>query len=151
MNLQSVRRNSELLTRLTNTELDLFESLSSEVHVVNGEILFEEGGAADTFYIIVEGKVGLELTSPGRTPMIIQSLGPGDLVGVSWFFPPFRWNWRARALEETDLIAFDAVEVRRQCGLNRDLDLEVLGAVAEEAVRRLHRTRIQLLDLYRST
>jgi len=151
MNLQSVRQNSELLTRLTNTELDLFESLSSEVHVVNGEILFEEGGAADMFYIIVEGKVGLELTSPGRTPMVIQSLGPGDLVGVSWFFPPFRWNWRARALEETDLIAFDAVEVRRQCGLNRDLDLEVLEAVAEEAVRRLHRTRIQLLDLYRST
>jgi CRP-like cAMP-binding protein len=151
MNLQSVRESSELLARLTNTELELFESLSTEMRVVNGEILFEEGGAADNFYIIIEGRIGLELTSPGRPPMVIQTLGPGDLVGVSWFFAPFRWSWRARAQGDTDLVSFDAAEVRRQCALNRDLDLEVLGAVAEEAVRRLHRTRIQLLDLYRST
>jgi CRP-like cAMP-binding protein len=151
MNLQSVRESSELLARLTNTELELFESLSRELHLDNAETLFEEGGEADSFYIIVTGRIGLELTSPGRPPMVIQTLGPGDLVGVSWFFPPYRWNWRARSQGEADLIAFDAVEVRRQCGLNRDLDLEVLGAVAGEAVRRLHRTRIQLLDLYRST
>ena len=151
MNLQSLRESSELLKRLTNTEFDLFESLSSEAHLVSGEILFEEGGAADAFYIVVKGKIGLELTSPGRSPMVIQTLGPGELVGVSWFFPPFRWNWRARAFEDTTLIAFDAGEVRRQCGVNRDLALDVLGVVAEETARRLHRTRIQLLDLYRST
>lgn len=151
MNLRSVRESSELLRRLTNTELDLFDSLASEAQLAPGEILFEEGGAADAFYIVVTGKIGLELTSPGRSPMVIQTLGPGELVGVSWFFPPFRWNWRARALEATTLVAFDAGEVRRQCGINRDLALEVLGVVAEETARRLHRSRIQLLDLYRST
>lgn len=151
MNLRSMRESSELLTSLTNTELELFESLSREVHLVNGEILFEEGGAAESFFIVVNGKVGLEMTSPGRVPMVIQTLGPGDLVGVSWFFPPYRWNWRARALEDTTLIAFDAAEVRKRCEVDRDLALEVQGVVAEEVVRRLHRTRIQLLDLYRTT
>jgi CRP-like cAMP-binding protein len=151
MNLRSLRESSELLKALTNTEVDLFESVSSEVQLATGEVLFEEGGEADAFYIIVKGRIGLELTSPGRSPMVIQTLGPGDLVGVSWFFPPYRWNWRARALDDTSLVAFDAGEVRRQCGLNRDLALEVLGVVAEETARRLHRSRIQLLDLYRST
>lgn len=151
MNLRSMRESSELLTKLSNTELKFFESVSREVQLVNGEILFEEGGAADTFFIVSKGKVGLELTSPGRAPMVIQTLGPGDLVGVSWFFQPYRWNWRARALTDTTLVAFDAVEVRHKCEVDRDLSLEVLGVVAEEVVRRLHRTRIQLLDLYRNT
>lgn len=150
MNLQSMRESSELLTRLSNTELEFFESVSREAHVADGQILFEEGGPADSFFIISKGKIGLEMTSPGRTAMVIQTLGPGDLVGVSCFFPPYRWNWRARAIEDADLIAFDAVEVRRMCEVNRDLALEVLGVVAEEVVRRLHGTRIQLMDLYRS-
>jgi CRP-like cAMP-binding protein len=151
MNLKDLRKSSELLQRITNTELAFFESISDEIHLTGGEILFEEGGPADAFYIISQGTVGLEMTSPGRTPMVIQTLGPGDLVGVSWFFPPHRWNWRARAMVDATLARFDAVEVRRQCAVNRDLLLEVQGVVAEEVVDRLHRTRIQLLDLYRST
>ena len=151
MNLRSIRDSSELLTRLSNTELEFFESVSRETHLANGQILFEEGGPADSFFIVSKGKIGLEMTSPGMAAMVIQTLGPGDLVGVSCFFPPHRWNWRARAMEDTDLIVFDAVEVRRMCDVNRDLALEVLGVVAEEVVRRLHGTRIQLLDLYRST
>lgn len=151
MNLRSISESSELLKGLSNTELEFFESVSREIHLVDGATLFEEGGVADTFFIIVTGKVGLELTTPGRAPMVIQTLGPGDLVGVSWFFPPHRWNWSARAFGETDLVAFDAIEVRHKCEVDRDLALEVLGVVAEEVVRRLHRTRIQLLDLYRNT
>jgi hypothetical protein len=46
------------------------------------------------------------------------------------------------------LIAFDAVEVRRQCNENRDLALEVYQVVADEVASRLHSTRIRLLDLY---
>lgn len=151
MNLRSIRDSSELLTRLSNTELEFFETVSHEARLANGEILFEEGGAAESFFIVATGKIGLEMTIPGRAPVVIQTLGPGDLVGVSWFFPPYRWNWRARALEETTLVTFDALEVRRECEVNRDLAFEVQGVVAEEVVRRLHRTRIQLLDLYRTT
>ena len=49
------------------------------------------------------------------------------------------------------LIAFDAVEVRRQCQENRDLALEVYQVVADEVASRLHSTRIRLLDLYSLT
>ena len=150
MNLQTLRESSPLLAKLSNTELEFFESVSSVVGLKGGEVLFEEGGAADTFYIISEGRIGLEMTSPGKTPMVIQTLGPGDLVGLSWFFAPHRWNWRARALSDTTVVAFDASEVRKRCRENRDLALEVLGVVAAELAARLHRTRIQLLDLYKA-
>jgi len=148
MSLQSLRESSELLARLTNTELELFESLSREIEAKADEILFDEGEPADTFYVVIEGRVALEITSPGKSPMIIQTLGPGDLVGLSWLLPPHRWNWRARVTDDSRLIAFDAVEVRRQCNENRDLALEVYQVVADEVASRLHSTRIRLLDLY---
>jgi len=148
MNLQSLRESSPLLAKLSNTELEFFESVSGQMHLGSGHILFEEGGPADHFYVISDGRVGLEMTSPGKAPMTIQTLGPGDLVGLSWFFPPYRWNWRARAMVDTTLVAFDAVEVRHRCEENRDLALELTGVVASELAARLHRTRVQLLDLY---
>jgi CRP-like cAMP-binding protein len=151
MKLDKLREQSPLLRALSNTELDLFESVSTERRLAAGEILFEEAGPADTFYFVAAGKVGLELTAPGKEPIVIQTLGPGDLVGVSWLFQPYRWNWRARAVVDTDLVAVDATLIRAHLEKNRDLALEVLTVVAAELVGRLHRTRIQLLDLYRGS
>ncbi|MFP4073377.1 MAG: Crp/Fnr family transcriptional regulator, partial [Actinomycetota bacterium] len=74
---------------------------------------------------------------------------PGDLVGVSWLFPPHRWNWRARAMVDSELAVFDATTIRSEMEQNRDLAWEVLSVVSAEVVDRLHRTRVQLLDLYR--
>jgi CRP-like cAMP-binding protein len=148
MSLISLREQSPLLSKLTNTELELFEALSREITAPDGTILFEEGADADSFYLIAQGKVALELASAGRSPMIIQTLGPGDLVGLSWLLPPHRWNWRARVVGESRLVVFDAVEVRRQCGENRDLALDVYQVLAAEMADRLHSTRLRLLDLY---
>jgi CRP/FNR family transcriptional regulator, cyclic AMP receptor protein len=149
MKLDALRERSSLLQALTNTEVTLFESAATELRLSAGEILFEEEGPADVFYIVVEGRIGLELTSPGKEPIVIQTLGTGDLVGVSWLFPPHRWDWRARAIVDSELAAFDATVIRAELERNRDLALEVLTVVAGEVVHRLQRTRVQLLDLYR--
>ncbi|MEX0797489.1 MAG: cyclic nucleotide-binding domain-containing protein [Acidimicrobiia bacterium] len=149
MNLDTLREKSALLRALANTEVSLFESAASQLRVSAGEVLFDQDGSADAFYIVVEGRIGLELTSPGKNPMVIQTLGSGDLLGVSWLFSPHRWNWRARAMVDSELVAFDADVIRSAMEQNRDLALEVLGVVAGDLADRLHRTRLQLLDLYR--
>ena len=150
MKLDEVRERSSLLHALTNDQIALFESVATLHRVSAGEALVEEDQSADAFYIVIEGKIGLELTSPGRAPIVIQTLGSGDLVGLSWLFPPYRWNWRALALVDTELAAFDAVTVRSELEKNRDLAFEVMTVVSGEVVRRLQRTRVQLLDLYRT-
>ncbi|MGA7271224.1 MAG: cyclic nucleotide-binding domain-containing protein [Acidimicrobiia bacterium] len=148
MNLRPLQQGNQLLSRLDDAELDFFESVSEEVHVDAGTILLEEESPADTFYVVLKGKVALEMTSPGRQPMVMQTLGRGDMVGVSWPFPPHRWNWQARAMVDTDLIAFDAAAIRARCDQDPSLAVDVLSVVGEEVTRRLNRARIQLLDLY---
>lgn len=148
MTLHPVHKTNRLLADLSTGELALLESVSREVEAPDGFVLFEEGDVADSFYIVTEGKVALEMTSPGKHPMVIETLGPGDLVGVSWMFPPYRWNWRARTVGDTALVAFDAAEVRRHCEENHNLALKVTQVVSAEVAKRLQSTRIRLLDLY---
>ena len=143
-------RNSELLGQLSDTELERLEAASAEVQFAAGEVIFEEDDVAANFYLIVHGKVGLELTSPGGPPLVIQTLHDGEIVGVSWFFPPYRWEWRARAFTETSAIAFDAEQVREQCKNHCELERQLLRAIAKAAATRLHSSRAQLLDLYGS-
>lgn len=148
MNITSSVQDSALLAHLAEEELEFLGSVATERSFMVDDVLFDEDDEADTFYIVRSGRIGLELTSAMRRPIVIQTMGPGDLVGLSWFVPPYRWSWRARALDATDVLAFDAASVRQRCEEDAHLALEVLKIVAQQAVRRLHSSRTQMLDLY---
>lgn len=148
MSLASLREKAELLDGLSTDGMEFLESVVQEMFFPKGAQIFDEDEKANSFYLVATGKVGLEVAMPARDPVLLETLGPGEMLGVSWLFPPHRWNWKARALLGTDLLAFDAEAVRLQCDEDVDLALHVYKTVAEESVRRLHATRVRLLDLY---
>jgi CRP-like cAMP-binding protein len=118
------------------------------IHLEKDELLFEEGAPAEKFYVVERGRIRLELSTPGKPTAIVQTIGVGDLVGLSWFNANSRWSWDARAMIETDLREYDASLVRRVCNQDPNLRAEVAGCVANEAIRRLHAARLQLVDLF---
>ena len=54
-----------------------------------GQYLFHEGEAADEFFLIRQGRVALEIVAPGQAPVVISTLGAGEIVGASWLVPPY--------------------------------------------------------------
>ena len=46
------------------------------------------------FYLIRHGRVALEIAAPGRGADDLPDLGEGEIVGVSWLIPPYRWTLR---------------------------------------------------------
>lgn len=148
MSLASLRDTAPLLIELSESGIEFLESIATEMSYRAGTVLFEEDDTADTAYLIAEGKIGLEVLIHTRPPVLVETLGPGDLLGVSWLFPPYQWSWRARAMIDTTCVAFDAKALRERCDEDVDLALQVYKAVAGEAVKRLHAARIRLLDLY---
>ncbi|MGD2102100.1 MAG: cyclic nucleotide-binding domain-containing protein [Acidimicrobiia bacterium] len=149
MSLESLAKLSPpLLEGLSTEHLSFLESVSSELEFETGEIIFEEDDPAPTFYVLESGRVGLEVDFPAGESMIVATLGPGDLLGISWLFPPARWNWTARVLGRTRVVAFDADAVRDRCTVDTDLALHVYATIAAAAIRRLNATRVRLLDLY---
>lgn len=113
-----------------------------------GEVLFREGEEADWFYVIREGQLALEIHVPGRGPVVLQTLGDGDVLGTSWLFPPYRWQFGARVLQPTRLLAFDGKCLRGKCDADHDLGYELVRRAAQILMQRLNAARLQLLDLY---
>jgi len=110
--------------------------------------IFREGEEANEFYIIRDGKVSLEIVSPGKEPIIIQTLESGEVLGWSWLVPPYYWHFDARAVEPTRVVAFDARCLRNKCEEDPKLGYELLKRLVPIIEQRLQATRIQLLDLY---
>ncbi len=110
--------------------------------------LFHAGGAADEFFLIRHGQVALEITEPGREPIVFATLGEGDVCGASWLVPPYRWNFDARAVTLTRALGIDAACLRGKCEADHDLGYEMMKRFLPVFVQRLHATRLQILDVY---
>jgi len=128
--------------------VDTIAGCARNVRFMPDEFLFHEGEPADTFYLIRAGKVLIGTQAPERGLIPIQTVGPGDVVGWSWLFPPYRWRFDAKALELTRALAFDGQCLREKCEQDPRLGYELLRRFAGVIVERLHAARLQLLDLY---
>ena len=126
---------------------NLVAGCAKNVRFEAGQYLFHEGEAADQLYLIRHGRVALELAAPGRA-MTFQTLGEGEIVGVSWLIPPYRWAYDAKALELTRAIAMDATCLRDKCEQDHDLGYELMKRFMPILLQRLHATRMQILDVY---
>jgi CRP-like cAMP-binding protein len=118
------------------------------VRFESGQYLFHEGQSADQFYLIRQGHVALELAAPGRGAIMIQTLAEGEIVGISWLIPPYRWTNDARAIDLVRAIAIDGACLRRKCEVDHDLGYEMMKRFVPILVQRLQATRLQILDVY---
>ncbi|WP_063795896.1 cyclic nucleotide-binding domain-containing protein [Peterkaempfera griseoplana] len=119
-----------------------------EVAFPAGARIFDEGRPADRFWILLTGRVALDIEVPGGPPPVVETLGPGDLLGWSWFFPPHVWHLGAVSVDATRVLEYDAVAVRSLCEQDPALGYRVARAVGAVVGERLKATRIRLLDLY---
>jgi CRP-like cAMP-binding protein len=80
----------------------------------------------------------------------LETLGPGEILGWSWLFPPYRWHFDARASEPTRAVALDGTCLRAKCEADHDLGYALVKRFLYQLHQRLERSRLQLLDVYRS-
>lgn len=121
---------------------------ASNLRFDSGVYILKEGEEANQFFLIREGRVALEIFAPQRKPIIVETLGKGEILGWSWLLPPYRWKFHARALEPTRAIAFDGKCLRAKCDENHDLGYELLKRLTNVIGERLEAARLQLVDVY---
>jgi CRP/FNR family transcriptional regulator, cyclic AMP receptor protein len=71
-----------------------------------------------------------------------------EVLGWSWRFPSYRWQFDARALELTHTIALDGKCLRAKCDEDHSLGYEMVKRFARVIIERLQAARLQLLDVY---
>ena len=89
--------------------LDVISGCGKNVHFQQGEYIAKEDSSADFFYLIRSGHATVSVSAPGRDPIVVQTIGEGEILGWSWIFPPYRWVFDIQTLEEIAAIALNGV------------------------------------------
>ncbi|MEW2305481.1 cyclic nucleotide-binding domain-containing protein [Streptomyces sp. NPDC006655] len=138
----------KLLTALPQTQRERLMELAHEVSFPEDSRIFEAGGTADRFWVIRSGAVNLDQEVTSHKRVTVASLGAGDLLGWSWLFPPYTWDFGAVAFSRVRAYEYDAAAVLALCVEDPLLGLSLVRTVAEILAGRLEITRGKLLDAY---
>src|SRR5262245_4759938 len=139
--VESVIAEHPFLRGLKAAHLRLLAENAMRLRYETGEHIFLEGDPANRFYLIERGKVSLESHQKDEPAVSIQTIGPGEVLGWSWLFPPYYWHFDARALEPTTAIFFYGTRLREQCEQDHDLGYELMKRMTAIMIQRLQATR----------
>lgn len=115
-----------------------------------GEFLWRQGGQANTCFLVISGKVSLELGVPNEGANRLEVLKGGDVLGWSWLLAGGRWHFDARALTPVRGIALDTAKMREFCAGDSQFGYAVLSRCTPLIAERLERTGKLALELLRT-
>lgn len=139
---------TKLLTALPPPQRQRLMTLAREVQFREDARIFDAGGTADRFWVIRSGAVSLVQEVTSRQRVTVASLGAGDMLGWSWLFPPYQWDFSAEAFSPVRAYEFEAQPVLKLCEEEPALGLSLVRIVAEILAHRLEMTRGKLLEVY---
>jgi CRP/FNR family cyclic AMP-dependent transcriptional regulator len=120
------------------------------VELVKRKRLFTENTPATGCWLIHRGQVVIETLVLGRGPMSIETLGPNELVGWSWFVPPYRWRFTAVARTQVSAVELDTDLLRATARENPEFGYALSQQMLAVVAQRLQHTRKRLVDGYRT-
>jgi len=133
---------------MNRTQLALLTNCAMAAHFETGQTILREGEFANRCYLIETGRVVVESRGSVIEPLVIETIGAGDLLGWSWMFPPYVWQFTARAVEPTSNIFFHGTMLREYCEKDHSFGFELLKRISAVMVRRLQAAHKQMLSLY---
>ncbi|HBX78604.1 MAG TPA: Crp/Fnr family transcriptional regulator [Acidimicrobiaceae bacterium] len=75
------------------------------MELVRGDVIFEEGAAADTLYVVEQGRIAISNKSFDGRESMVALMEEGDLFGEMALFDGLGRSAEARALEASQVLA----------------------------------------------
>ncbi|HSG43849.1 MAG TPA: Crp/Fnr family transcriptional regulator [Anaerolineales bacterium] len=136
---------------LSSEHLQKMAEMAHIRRVKAGEILFREGGKEDYVYIVIEGRVGVDIFIPHRGKVRIYTADPLDVFGWSSVTPSsHRRTAGATAVVNGLVVGIDSAKLRDACETDHDFGYIVMRRLLNIVSSRLLVSRLQLLDMFES-
>lgn len=136
------------LAGMNRSHLRLLTDCAMAAQFRAGQTILREGDFANRFYLIETGKVVLESATGIDGPVVLETIGAGDLLGWSWIFPPHLWHFTARAIEPTTALFFYGTILREYCQKDHSLGYELFKRMSMVMMKRLQAARRHMLRLH---
>ena len=118
--------NHPFLQDLEPRYLQFLTDCASEHHFTTGQYILREGEAAKHVYLIDSGKVALGTLGARQGFTTHQILTVGEVLGWSWFIPPYCWQSSALTIFPSRVITLDATCLREKCEVDHDFGYELI-------------------------
>jgi CRP-like cAMP-binding protein len=112
------------------------------------DVVFREGQSADSVYLVVSGKLSLELSPSTVYRKRLVSVGPGEMLGWSSLLEHPRFVATAVVDEPARLIRIDSRRLRAICDDDPEFGYEFTRRTMLALAKRLTATWAQLSHLY---
>lgn len=145
--LTELLREHPFLEGLKPNHIQKMAEVALEVQFARDQVIFREGDESSLFYLVIAGKIALEISAPGKI-VRVQTLSDGDELGWSSVLGQGGKAFQARSLEPCRAIAFDATRLRQACEQDPSFGYQFMQRLLKVVAQRLQATRLQLLDLY---
>ncbi|MCE5254088.1 MAG: cyclic nucleotide-binding domain-containing protein [Actinomycetia bacterium] len=126
----------KIFSELDVAELEAIAGISHVQDFEAGQQLIAEGAAAHHLYLFLKGKAAVEVQLPEGDQILIDELGPGEMLGWAAFMPPHLYTASAWATEPSQLIVVDGERLRQLCDVNKHMGYQVAKGVGEVMSKR---------------
>jgi CRP/FNR family cyclic AMP-dependent transcriptional regulator len=126
--------------------LDFLGACASFADYESESFIFSARDPADNFYLILEGKVALQMFSHEKGEIILEERNIGDIIGWSWLKPPYKWQFDAFTVKKTRVLVFDAGKIKKQMETDLAFGYNILKIFFNIVIDRMQATRHRLLE-----
>jgi CRP-like cAMP-binding protein len=110
-------------------------------------VLFAEGDRRGEFFLLISGRVALEILSQGQS-LRIETLDAGTALGWSAVLLGRGKHFQARALEPATALVFPGNEVLAACHAEPKFGVDLMHRLLGLVSSRLQAERVKVLDTY---
>lgn len=139
--LEDILINHPFFEGFTKNEVHHFLDYLIFLQFKPGQYVFRQSEDANYFYLIRDGQISLEMVDMLQQTIPIQILEKNEVLGWSWFYPPYQWTFDAQALTFSELIALDGQYIRNKCNEDHDFGYKMMHRISELLIQRLQSTR----------
>ena len=134
---------------LSQEHLDNLAGISEVIEIEAGKDLFHQGDKQDYLYVVLKGRVAIEIAVPGKGRVRISTCEPTEMLGWSSVTPVVRQRTAgAITVLPSTLLRLNAQEMQNLCDHDHSFGYIVMRRIANVAASRLLVTRLQLIDMF---
>jgi CRP/FNR family transcriptional regulator, cyclic AMP receptor protein len=148
-------RKSRFLDRLSDEHLTQVALIATVESKIAGNVLFREGATCDRVFFVASGMVGLDMYVdryvPPRGNVRVVTLETGDFFTWSPLLGARPATVTATVMEDATLVSMPSRLLQELCDRDHDIGYAIMQSLAFTLSDRLLATRLQFLDIFRST
>jgi CRP/FNR family transcriptional regulator len=138
-----------VFSTLVRADLEQIAQLAVPRHFEPGEVVFREGDASDTCYIVRAGRARAIRSHRDGRALTLARFGPGDIFGELALFEDERRSATVEAIEATDVVGVLGPDMRRLLSEHAEISSRLviaLGRRLRETNERLSRQSFQTVQ-----